>query len=174
MGNEELNQPNQGPYQQQPQQPTYQQPPPGYQQMPPQYYQQPAPKPKRKRGLIIGVIAIVAIIIVILLVVLAVRPGGNDGGSALIGPKPNLQVVSSTYSQSVLGATTVTVKVTNTGDAIGSKNIHVDITEGQNTYRQTQDVSLAPGETTSYSLKVSTPFGTAVTSGMIRVYLSST
>jgi sporulation-control protein spo0M len=83
-------------------------------------------------------------------------------------------VVSSTYSQSIWGATTVTVKVTNTGDAIGSKYIHVDITEGQNTYRQSQSVSLAPAETTSYDLQVSTPFGTGVTSDMINVYLSST
>ncbi|MDW5563208.1 MAG: hypothetical protein SA339_08275 [Methanomassiliicoccus sp.] len=128
-------------------------------------------KPLHIAALVIGV---VALLIVIIFATLLVVSNANSSGSSGSGstsddtptyvPKANLQIVTSSIDQSVWGDATVTVKVTNTGDAIGMKTIHVKILSGTNSYENTLKVTLAPAETASYDIKVDIPFGTSLDS----------
>ena len=137
---------------------------------------QPLPPPSGKSNNATKVVAVVvvAVVAVIILAALASSLGSsNNGGGKPYVPKANVQYVSATFSQDpISGDVTLNVKVTNTGDAIGSKTIHVSIQENSGTYTNTKTVSLAPGETTTYEVVVNTPFGTGVTSGMIDVWLT--
>ena len=120
-----------------------------------------------------GIVAIVALVVIALLLVLLATAGNHSSGSNNVFSAPNNHIVSSTYSQSILsGHTTINVKVTNLGNAIGYSTINVDITENSGTYSNTQGVNLAPGETSTFDIVVNTPWGTGVTSSMINVYLT--
>lgn len=145
-----------------------------------QQYPIPTPPPKKSAApLIIAGVAIVALVLVLILVGAMLANSSNNGGDdeddgdTYIPPEPDIRYVSATYSQETLsGDTIVNVKVTNIGDAIGSKTINVIVTESSGTYSNTRYVTLAPGETATYEIRVNTPFGTEVTGSMIAVRLT--
>jgi hypothetical protein len=97
--------------------------------------------------------------------------GGHDWDPYT--PKPDIRYVSGTFEQEVLsGDVIVHAKITNLGDAIGSKTINVEITQSSGTYTNSKYVTLAPGETLTVDIRVNTPFGVGVNSNMIDVYLT--
>lgn len=137
-----------------------------------------------RKGMIIAIAVIAVVIVAGFAVVFAYVAGTNsndrnnndynNGGNEDV-PAPNLEYVSGTWSQNSLsGDTTVNVKVTNTGDAIGSKYIRVDINLGSATYRGSKYVTVAPGETLTETIVIDTPFGKEVTANNIKIRLSST
>jgi|GEM_PF-3395384 len=137
-------------------------------QQPQPMYVQPVKKGKAKT---IAAVAVVGVIVVVVLLIMAAMANGSNTRAGLFS-SANIQIVSSTYSQSTLsGDVTCHVKVTNTGNAVGSETIRVDITEPSGVFTKSMTVSLAPGETSTYDIVVNTPFGTAVTSSMIDIYI---
>jgi len=134
----------------------------------------PIPSPPVKKSYLPLIIAVIAIIIVIFVAILVASSLDNnsDGGNNDYDPA-DIRYVSGTYSQETLsGDVTVKAKLTNLGGDVGSVTINVVITESSGTYSNTKYVTLAPGETVTYDIKVNTPFGTGVDGNMINVYLT--
>jgi hypothetical protein len=117
-------------------------------------------------------LATVVVAIIICLLIAAIYVVGSMGRSndstdddddgtitPIIEPKPHLEIVSTSSDRDLLGDVTITVKVTNTGDKIGSKTIHAEVTSGTQTYTNTLGITLAPAETETFKIKVDTPFG---------------
>ncbi len=116
---------------------------------------------KRKTVLIIAGVAIVLVIAAILLLMMQ---GNGESESA------DLQVGSFTIDQSVLGPTTFTVQVSNEGSASGSETLYCYVNIGVDSYDNSQMVILAPGESTTVTIVVDTPYGTTVTEDMCGAY----
>lgn len=133
-----------------------------------------APAPSGGRKAIVIAVVFVAVAVSVLLSVLGFQMwvAGQDDSSGdiddndeqiIIPPKADIKRVSATMSQATLsGDTTVNIKVTNLGDAIGSAWITVEVTLGTNTYSNYGYVTLAPGETLTKTIVVDTPFGQSV------------
>ncbi len=110
------------------------------------------------------IIAGVAIVLVIAAILLLMMQGNGESESA------DLEVGSFIIDQSVLGPTTFTVQVSNEGSASGSEALYCYVNIGVDSYENTQMVILAPGESTTVTIVVDTPYGTTVTEDMCGVY----
>ncbi len=135
--------------------------------------------PSPKKGSAGKWIAIsIAIIAIVVFSIIALSYLGNNSDNDgddwnPYTPKPDIRYVSGTFEQETLsGDVIVHAKVTNLGDAIGSKTIVIEIEESSGTYTNSKYVTLAPGETVTVDIRVNTPFGTGVNSNMIDVYLT--
>lgn len=122
----------------------------------------PSGAPKKRKTMLI--IAGVAILLVIAAILLLVMQGNGESESA------DLEVGSFTIDQSVLGPTTFTVQVSNEGSASGSETLYCYVNIGVDSYENTQMVILAPGESTTVTIVVDTPYGTTVTEDMCGAY----
>lgn len=116
---------------------------------------------KRKTMLIVAGVTIVLVIAAILLLMVQ---GNGESESA------DLEVVSFTIDQSALGPTTFTLQVSNGGSASGSETLYCYVNIGVDTYDNSQLVILAPGESTTVTIVVDTPYGTLVTEDMCGAY----
>jgi len=116
---------------------------------------------KRKTMLIVTGVAIILVIVAILLVMMQ----GNDESESA-----DLEVGSFTIDQSALGPTTFTVQVSNEGSASGSETLYCYVNIGVDSYDNSQTVILAPGESTTVTIVVDTPYGTQVTEDMCGAY----
>jgi len=134
------------------------------------------PSKSPNKNVIYGTIAIAVVIVIVALVLLLGmnnnNNNGNNQGNTHI-PQANLQIV--TYNAGYTGLLgdhlTATVKVTNTGDAIGTKTLWVVLSLGQNTYRGSKVVTLAPAETVTYTIDIgSLPWYSS--GGSVNYYLS--
>ncbi len=136
------------------------------------------PKPKSKKGALI-VAAVLTVVAVIMVGILASmlsqdrNDGGDDGNGDDDGPPPaNLQIV--THSADYVGVLRdkceFTVKVTNTGGMIGSKTLWCELDLESDTYRASQYITLAPGETETYVLTTDVPMFSS--GGTSHYYLS--
>jgi hypothetical protein len=115
---------------------------------------------KRKTMLIIAGVALVLVIVAILLLM-----QGNGESESV-----DLEVGSITIDQSALGPTTFTVQVSNKGSASGSDTLYCYVNIGVDSYDNSQMVILAPGESTTVTIIVDTPYGTTVTEDMCGAY----
>ena len=116
---------------------------------------------KRKTMLIIAGVAIVLVIAAILLLMMQ---GNGESESA------DLEVGSFLIDQSVLGPTTFTIQVSNEGSASGSETLYCYVNIGVDSYYNSQMVILAPGESTTVTIVVDTPYGTTVTEDICGAY----
>jgi hypothetical protein len=116
---------------------------------------------KRKTVLIIAGVVIVLVIAAILLLMMQ---GNGESESA------DLEVGSFTIDQSVLGPTTFTVQVSNEGSASGSETLCCYVNIGVDSYDNSQMVILAPGESTTVTIVVDTPYGSTVSEDMCGAY----
>ncbi len=135
------------------------------------------PKSKRTALIVAAVLTVVAIVMIGILASMLSQnqnDGGDDGnGDDDDGPPPaNLQIV--THSADYVGVLRdkceFTVKVTNVGGMIGSKTLWCELDLGEDTYRASQYITLAPGETETYILTADVPMFSS--GGTTHYYLS--
>lgn len=122
----------------------------------------PSGAPKNRKTMLI--LAGVAIVLVIAVILLLMMQGNGESESSDLG------VGSFTIDQSALGPTTFTVQVSNEGSASGSETLYCYVNIGVDSYENTQMVILAPGESTTVTIIVDTPYGTTVTEDMCGAY----
>jgi len=123
-----------------------------------------APSGAGKKRKTILIFAGVAIVLVIAAILLLMMQGNGESESA------DLEIGALTIDQSVLGPTTFTVQVSNEGSASGSETLYCYVNIGVDSYDNSQMVILAPGESTTVTIVVDTPYGTTVTEDMCGAY----
>lgn len=120
----------------------------------------------RRRNIIaIVVVAIVAVVMIGVLAYVMGQTASNINGSngtnndPIVPPAADIRLVTKSCDNTAFGDAKFTLKITNVGDAIGSKTYTCKVFIGSNTFTQPLTVTLAPAETKTYTVDIDLPIG---------------
>jgi hypothetical protein len=142
----------------------------------------PIPPGKKDNSWKIVIAAVAVVVIIILAVLLTLVIGGtfnnnnqeddddDDNGPTI---EPNLQIVTYSCEKTTYGDREFTVKVTNLGNAIGSASIKCTMEFDNSKFYGYEQITLAPGETDTFTIFVDIPATYFLDSGYYSVSMTT-